>query len=52
MLKRRNVLSRLGLGLCLIGALSATPALAWEKGKLLIWVNNDKGYKGLQKVGD
>jgi maltose/maltodextrin transport system substrate-binding protein len=51
-LKRRNVLCRLGLGFCLIGALSATPALAWEKGKLLIWVNNDKGYKGLQKVGD
>lgn len=40
------------LGLCVFAGFSATPALAWEKGKLLIWINNDKGYKGLQKVGD
>ncbi|GIX25359.1 MULTISPECIES: maltose/maltodextrin ABC transporter substrate-binding protein MalE [Caldimonas] len=36
-------------------ALSAgftAPALAVEPGKLLIWINGDKGYNGLQKVGD
>lgn len=30
----------------------AAPALAVEPGKLLIWINGDKGYNGLQKVGD
>ncbi len=25
---------------------------AGEKGQLLIWINGDKGYRGLQKVGD
>lgn len=25
---------------------------ASEKGKLLVWINGDKGYRGLQKVGD
>ncbi len=29
-----------------------TLAQAAEKGKLLIWINGDKGYNGLQKVGD
>jgi maltose/maltodextrin transport system substrate-binding protein len=33
-------------------ALAAMPALAAESGKLLIWINGDKGYTGLQKVGD
>jgi maltose/maltodextrin transport system substrate-binding protein len=33
-------------------ALSAGTAHAWEKGKLKIWINADKGYAGLQKVGD
>jgi maltose/maltodextrin transport system substrate-binding protein len=27
-------------------------ALAAEPGKLLVWINGDKGYNGLQKVGD
>ena len=27
-------------------------AAAAEPGKLLIWINGDKGYNGLQKVGD
>jgi maltose/maltodextrin transport system substrate-binding protein len=30
----------------------AGPAYAVEPGKLLIWINGDKGYNGLQKVGD
>jgi maltose/maltodextrin transport system substrate-binding protein len=35
------------------GLLSATPAaLAAEPLQLLVWINGDKGYNGLQKVGD
>lgn len=30
----------------------ALPAGAQEAGKLLVWINGDKGYNGLQKVGD
>nr|WP_275975748.1 maltose/maltodextrin ABC transporter substrate-binding protein MalE [Geothrix terrae] len=36
--------------LLVAGAL--TVAQAAEKGKLLVWINGDKGYNGLQKVGD
>ena len=36
----------LALG-CTIGS-----AQAAEPGKLLIWINGDKGYNGLQKIGD
>jgi len=31
---------------------SASVAFASDPGKLLIWINGDKGYNGLQKVGD
>ncbi|HJV62817.1 MAG TPA: maltose/maltodextrin ABC transporter substrate-binding protein MalE [Albitalea sp.] len=30
----------------------ALPAHAGEPGKLLVWINGDKGYNGLQKIGD
>ena len=30
----------------------ASTAMAGEKGKLLIWINGDKGYTGLQQVAD
>lgn len=30
----------------------AGSALAWEQGKLQLWINGDKGYNGIQKVGD
>ncbi len=30
----------------------AGAACAQEAGKLLVWINGDKGYNGLQKVGD
>jgi maltose/maltodextrin transport system substrate-binding protein len=30
----------------------AAPVPAAEPGKLLVWINGDKGYNGLQKVGD
>jgi maltose/maltodextrin transport system substrate-binding protein len=37
----------------LVFALAAAPlARAAEPGKLLVWINGDKGYNGLQKVGD
>jgi maltose/maltodextrin transport system substrate-binding protein len=39
--------------LALLGALAAAPvARAAEAGKLLVWINGDKGYNGLQKIGD
>jgi maltose/maltodextrin transport system substrate-binding protein len=37
--------------LCLGGGFTLHAAAA-EPGKLLIWINGDKGYNGLQKVGD
>jgi len=39
------------LALSLAAAAPAT-ARASEAGKLLVWINGDKGYNGLQKVGD
>jgi maltose/maltodextrin transport system substrate-binding protein len=40
------------LGLC-AGLLAAAPcAVAGEPLQLLVWINGDKGYNGLQKVGD
>ncbi|MDE2371864.1 MAG: maltose/maltodextrin ABC transporter substrate-binding protein MalE [Burkholderiales bacterium] len=44
---------RLGAALvaALLAALSATAAFAAPL-KLLVWINGDKGYNGLQKVGD
>ncbi len=30
----------------------ATGASAFEDGKLTVWINSDKGYNGLQAVGD
>jgi len=43
------VVSTLALSLAAAFPLSA---VAGEPGKLLIWINGDKGYNGLQKVGD
>lgn len=51
-MKPSSLFARLLAGAIVVGALSAQPAFAWENGKILIWVNNDKGWKGLQKVGD
>ncbi|MBM7069160.1 maltose/maltodextrin ABC transporter substrate-binding protein MalE [Actibacterium sp. 188UL27-1] len=33
-------------------ALTAAPAFAFEDGKLVIWINGDKGYNGLAQVGE
>ena len=35
-----------------LAGLCPVPALAAEPPKLLVWINGDKGYDGLQKVGD
>lgn len=42
------------LGAALLATALAAPfaASAAEKGRLTIWINNDKGYNGLQKVAD
>ena len=36
----------------LLATLIASPALAAEPYKLLVWINSDKAYSGLQKVGN
>ncbi len=38
--------------LSVLALLAATPAVALEEGKLTIWINGDKGFNGLQEVGD
>jgi maltose/maltodextrin transport system substrate-binding protein len=43
-------LSRLALGLALAAASACAAAQAPQR--LLVWINGDKGYNGLQKVGD
>ncbi len=35
-----------------MAVVTVLPALAAEPPKLLVWINGDKGYDGLQKVGD
>lgn len=35
-----------------LATIAAPPGLAAELPKLLVWINGDKGYDGLQKVGD
>lgn len=39
------------LALALSFVLFSTPALAFERGELLIWINSDKGHEGLAEVG-
>ncbi|WP_374398648.1 maltose/maltodextrin ABC transporter substrate-binding protein MalE [Niveibacterium sp.] len=47
---RRRALGLIAAGV--IGALgsAAFPAMAAEKGSLLIWINGDKGYEGITKI--
>lgn len=47
---RRRALGLIAAGV--IGALggAAFPAMAAEKGSLLIWINGDKGYEGIAKI--
>lgn len=39
------------LALVLLSVFFSVPALAFERGELLIWINSDKGYEGLAEVG-
>ena len=49
----KRMLSKSLAALALVFALAAAPAARGaEEGKLLVWINGDKGYNGLQKVGD
>jgi maltose/maltodextrin transport system substrate-binding protein len=38
--------------LAIAGATMGTQAMAWEEGSLTVWIGSDKGYNGLQLVGD
>jgi maltose/maltodextrin transport system substrate-binding protein len=49
--RQRVKLVAAAAALALAGGFAGTAA-ASEKGKLLVWINGDKGYNGLQKVGD
>ena len=49
--KRQQLRIAAALGLALSCGLAAS-AFAAEPGKLLVWINGDKGYNGLQKIGD
>ena len=35
----------------LLVLVAALPALAWKDGELLIWINGDKGYRGIEEIG-
>ena len=47
----RRALIKAGIVLSALGSVAGI-AQAAEPGKLLIWINGDKGYKGLAKVGE
>lgn len=50
---RRHIGKLMISGIALaVAAAFPLSAFAGEPGKLLIWINGDKGYNGLQKVGD
>ncbi len=50
---KKRTFSRLAGALAVAAAFSfGAAAQASEAGKLLVWINGDKGYNGLQKVGD
>lgn len=47
----RTTITTFALGAALLLA-STSMTLAFEDGKLLIWINGDKGFTGLQAIGD
>ncbi len=47
----KKIVIRTATALAMATAMTA-PAFALEDGKLIIWINGDKGYDGLQEVGD
>jgi len=51
-IRSRTALFRVaGIAALLAGAFLLPGAQAAEKGKLLIWINGDKGYEGIAKIG-
>ena len=50
---RPSIPSRRGLivPFVLLVLFFALPALAWEPGELLIWINGDKGFRGIEEIG-
>lgn len=51
-ISRRKVVKLLSSAVPASVVLGLGHAHAWERGKLKVWINADKGYAGLQKVGD
>ena len=51
-MSRRSTLRRVAACGVATALLGASLAQATEPLKLLVWINPDKGYNGLQKVGD
>ncbi|NKI92084.1 extracellular solute-binding protein, partial [Rhizobacter sp. SG703] len=51
---KRHHLKRLAAAAAVLALAGALPlaAQAAEPGKLLVWINGDKGYNGLAKVGE
>jgi maltose/maltodextrin transport system substrate-binding protein len=45
----QNMIRHFFCGIFLLA--SALSALAWTNGELLVWINGDKGYRGLAEVG-
>jgi len=45
-------LSKKMIAMSVMAAMSAGAAHAADAGKLLLWINGDKGYKGIEKVGE
>ena len=50
--KVTRLLRYFSVPLCLCGCLFSTVNASAENHKLLVWINSDKAYTGLQKVGD
>jgi len=48
----KRSISKCLAALALVAAMVAAPVARAEPGKLLVWINGDKGFNGLQKVGD
>jgi maltose/maltodextrin transport system substrate-binding protein len=49
---KRTLWRCIAAGALVLAMVGAPAARAAEAGKLLVWINGDKGYNGLQKVGD
>lgn len=47
----KSTVKTISLGAAILFA-STSLSLAFEEGKLLVWINGDKGFNGLQAIGD